>query len=316
VTPWDIALLVGVTVVWGINFAVVKAGLLQMPPIFFVALRFVVVALVLAPFLRLPARGFGRLLALSFTLGALHFSLMFVGLRSLDVATAAIAIQLQVPIAALLAALFFGDRLGWRRLLGMAAAFAGVALIAGEPRFEGDLLPLALVVAAACVWSVANIQIKQLGDDVEVLALNGWVALLGAPQLLIVSLLIERGQIAAMMAADWQVWGAIAYQTLLVTVFGYGIWTMPCRFPINQAAVHPAAAGVRRCPAWRSWPAADGADAAGGWPRDGVAVTCCAGCAVAPAIKGGLAMRRRSATDRRRTTTRVRGRAIDMLVLH
>ncbi|MEX1204451.1 MAG: EamA family transporter [Dongiaceae bacterium] len=234
-TPWDIALLVGVTVVWGINFAVVKAGLLQMPPIFFVALRFVVVALVLAPFLRLPARGFGRLLALSFTLGALHFSLMFVGLRSLDVATAAIAIQLQVPIAALLAALFFGDRLGWRRLLGMAAAFAGVALIAGEPRFDGDLLPLALVVAAACVWSVANIQIKQLGDDVEVLALNGWVALLGAPQLLIVSLLIERGQIAAMMAADWQVWGAIAYQTLLVTVFGYGIWTHAMRrFPINQ----------------------------------------------------------------------------------
>lgn len=182
----DVAGLLLVALVWGVNFAVVKAGLAELPPVFFVSLRFATVALVLLPFVRLPRQKLGRLVLLSMTLGGLHFSLMFVGLRDLDVATAAIAIQLQVPFAAILAAVFLDDRLGWRRLAGMAIAFAGVALIAGEPRIGGNLMPLALVVSAALVWAVANIQIKALGD-IDVFALSAWVAVLAAPQLFVAS---------------------------------------------------------------------------------------------------------------------------------
>lgn len=230
----DAAGLVLVALVWGVNFAVVKAGLAELPPVFFVSLRFAAVALVLLPFVRLPRQKLGRLVLLSMTLGGLHFSLMFVGLRDLDVATAAIAIQLQVPFAAILAAAFLGDRLGWRRLAGMAIAFAGVALIAGEPRIGGNLLPLALVVSAALVWAIANIQIKSLGD-IDVFALSAWVAVLAAPQLFVASLLLEDGQWAALTAAGWTAWGSVAYQVVLVTILGYGIWywTMQ-RHAVNQ----------------------------------------------------------------------------------
>lgn len=230
----DIAGLLLVALVWGVNFAVVKAGLAELPPVFFVALRFAAVALVLVPFVRLPRQKLGRLVLLSITLGGLHFSLMFVGLRDLDVATAAIAIQLQVPFAAILAAVFLDDRLGWRRLAGMAIAFAGVALIAGEPRIGGNLLPLALVVSAALVWAVANIQIKALGD-IDVFALSAWVAVLAAPQLFVASLLLEDGQWTALAAAGWTAWGSIAYQVVLVTILGYGIWYWNMqRHAVNQ----------------------------------------------------------------------------------
>jgi O-acetylserine/cysteine efflux transporter len=213
-TPRDVGALLLVAAVWGMNFAVVKVGLAELPPIFFVALRFAAVAVVLLPFVRLSRNKLPQLVALSVTLGGLHFSMMFIGLRSLDVATSAIAIQLQVPFAAILAAIVFKDKLGWRRLLGMAIAFGGVALIAGEPRFGGNLLPLVLVVSAALVWSIANIQIKALGDEVDVFALSAWVALL---------------------AASWRAWGAIAYQVVLVTIFGYGVWySVMRRHPINQ----------------------------------------------------------------------------------
>src|SRR5262245_50307460 len=170
-----VAALLAVTFVWGINFAVVKVGLAFLPPIAFVALRFLIVGLILLPWLRLPRRRLADLLLLSLVLGVVHFSLMFSGMKSLDVSTAAIAIQLQVPFAAILAAIFFKDRLGWRRLTGMAIAFAGVVLIAGEPRLQGNLRPLLLVVTAACVWAGANILIKRIGDEVDVLSLNGWV---------------------------------------------------------------------------------------------------------------------------------------------
>jgi O-acetylserine/cysteine efflux transporter len=221
-------------VVWGLNFPVVKAGLAVMPPFTFVMLRFIAVALILAPFVKRPRRPWA-LLGLSVTLGAAHFSLMFTGMRSIDAATASIAVQLQVPFAAILAALFFKDKLGWRRLSGMAIAFAGVGLIAGEPRFQGGLGPLLLVLAAACVWAFANIQIKKLGDDVGVWPLNGWISLMAVPQTALLSALTEKDQFAAIYAGGWELAAWIAYQALLVTVFGYGVWySCMRRYSVNQ----------------------------------------------------------------------------------
>ena len=230
-----IGALLAVTVVWGFNFAVVKTGLSIMPPIAFVALRFAVVGVMLLPWLRWPQRRFPDLMLLSVILGVIHFSLMFTGMRGLDVATASIAIQLQVPFAAILAAIFFKETLHWRRITGMAIAFAGVVLIAGEPRLAGNLLPLFLVIAAACTWASANIQIKRIGDDIDVLALNGWVALLAAPQLALLSWTTETGQLAAIAAADWRLWASVAFQALLVTIFGYSVWyRLMRRFSVNQ----------------------------------------------------------------------------------
>jgi O-acetylserine/cysteine efflux transporter len=230
-----IGVLLAVTVVWGFNFAVVKTGLGIMPPIAFVALRFAVVGLMLVPWLRWPPPRLRDLVVLSVILGVVHFSLMFTGMRGLDVATASIAIQLQVPFAAILAAIFFQETLHWRRLTGMAIAFAGVVLIAGEPRLSGNLLPLFLVIAAACTWASATIQIKRIGDDVDVLALNGWVALLAAPQLAVLSWAIEEGQLAAIAAADWRLWLSVAFQALLVTIFGYSVWyRLMRRFSVSQ----------------------------------------------------------------------------------
>jgi O-acetylserine/cysteine efflux transporter len=230
-----IGVLLAVTVVWGLNFAIVKTGLGIVPPIAFVALRFAVVGLMLLPWLRWPPPRLRDLVVLSVVLGVVHFSLMFTGMRGLDVATASIAIQLQVPFAAILAAIFFKETLHWRRLTGMAIAFAGVVLIAGEPRLSGNLLPLFLVIAAACTWAGATIQIKRIGDDVDVLALNGWVALSAAPQLALLSWLIEDGQLAAITAADWRLWLSVAFQALLVTIFGYSVWyRLMRRFSVNQ----------------------------------------------------------------------------------
>jgi len=226
--------MVGIMAIWGLNFAVAKIGLAQLPPILMMALRFGVVAVALGPFVKLPRGRFRPILLISVSLGLLHFSLMFTGLAGIDAATAAIAIQLQVPFAALLAAIFFKDRLGWRRALGMAIAFGGVALIAGEPRLEGSYLALALVVAAACIWSVANVQIKLLGE-IDGMVLNAWVAIFATPQLLAASLLLEQGQWAAVTAADWRAWASVLYQSVLVFGLGYGIWYRLLRlYRVNQ----------------------------------------------------------------------------------
>jgi O-acetylserine/cysteine efflux transporter len=235
VKPLHLLLFVAITVVWGGNFAVSKIGLLQIPPIMLVAMRFALVAVILLPLADIPRGKLAPIALLSVVLGLLHFSMMFTGLRDIDAATAAISIQLQVPFAALLAALAFGERPGWRRVLGMAIAFAGVAVIAGEPRLEGRYLPLALVIGAAMVWSIANILVKRLGE-VDGTQINAWMALFATPQLAVASLVLEEGQWAALQAADWRIPLVIAYQAVMVVALGYGTWyAMLKRYDVNVA---------------------------------------------------------------------------------
>lgn len=224
-----------VILVWGLNFVVAKIGLATFPPLFMIAVRFFLVALLLVWFVPRP-RGvlFRQVMVLSLTLGSVHFSLMFVGLAKVPASVAAIAVQLQVPFAALLAAFLFNDMFGWRRTLGLALSFVGIVVIAGAPEIRGDLVYVSMVLGAALVWAIGNVQVKRLAH-IDGNSLNAWISLLAAPQILAVSLLVEDGQLAAVRAAGWQAWGAIAFMAILVTIFGYGVWyAMIDRYSTNQ----------------------------------------------------------------------------------
>ena len=234
ITPLHGALFVAIMAIWGLNFVVAKISMEQLPPLLMTALRWALVAIMLVPFVGRPRGRWRQVMLVSFTLGFVHFALMFTGLRDIDASSAAIAIQLQVPFAALLSAVIFNDPLGWRRALGLAISFVGVALIAGEPRLDGHYLSLAMVIAAACIWSVVNIQIKLMGD-VDGLILIAWIGVFATPQLALGSYLIEDGQAAALVAADWRAWASIAFQAVFVVGIGYGSWYwLLKRYAINQ----------------------------------------------------------------------------------
>jgi O-acetylserine/cysteine efflux transporter len=234
----DLLLTVLVMVLWGLNFVVAKVGLQELPPMLLVGIRFLLVAVLLIGFVPFPRGHLRRIVALSISMGALHFGLMFIGIRHVDAAVASVAIQLQVPFAALLAWLFLRDRLGWHRFVGMALAFLGIVLIAGEPRMADNLWPLGLIVAASFLWAVGNIQLRGL-RAVNPMALNGWLALFAAPQMLAASVLFEDGQWEAMAGAGWRGWGAIAYMIVFVTIIGYGFWyRMAQRYPVNLTMAH------------------------------------------------------------------------------
>ena len=223
-----------VAVLWGLNFAVTKTGLEHFPPLLMVTLRFALVALLLLPFLLRQRGRLKEIVLYSFTLGFLHFSLMFSGLARVDAAVAAIVIQIQVPFTALLSAVLYKDPPGWRRLLGMALSIAGVAILAGEPRSGSSLWAVGLIIAAAMVWATSNLQMKRL-SDVDGFALNGWMALISAPLLLLTSLTLEEGQWDIVASAGWGDWGTVVYQAVVVVIVGYGLWyRLLRRHAVNQ----------------------------------------------------------------------------------
>ncbi|MGE0724691.1 MAG: DMT family transporter [Alphaproteobacteria bacterium] len=233
-TPRDRAILLFVILVWGLNFPIAKLGFTELPPLLVTAARFALVAALLVPFVPVPRGRIGHLLFISVTLGSMHFSLMFLGLSRIDSATVAIASQLTVPFAALLAAIVFKDYLGWRRGLGMAIAFSGVAVMSGEPRILDDPFPMIAVVLASLLWAIANIQIKRLGG-IDGMVLNGWMALFAAPQLLVISWLVEGEGWGRAADAGLFGWGADGYMAVMVTIVGYGLWyRLLAAYPVNQ----------------------------------------------------------------------------------
>ncbi|MEE9140430.1 MAG: EamA family transporter [Alphaproteobacteria bacterium] len=229
----DVALATLVMLIWGVNFAVAKTGLMELPPLLMMTVRFTLVAAVLVPFVRRPAIPLGQLVGVSVTLGFLHFGLFFSGLNGTDAAAAAIVLQIQVPFAVIVAAILHEDRPGWRRILGICIAFTGVALVLGRPEVESRFLSLLLILGAALVWAVANFQIKAMGE-VDGFALNGWIALFAVPQLAVASLVLEDGQLAALASAGWRGYGAVLYMALLATMVAYGLWyTLIRRYPMS-----------------------------------------------------------------------------------
>lgn len=225
-----------VLLVWASNFVVGKVALAEIPPILLMALRFTVVALVLAPFLRPQPGRMGRIALISLVQGCLHFALMFTGLAGVDAGSAAIATQLFVPFSALLAFLLLGERPTGVHWGGMALAFAGVYLLTGEPRIDPRSTHLAMVVAAAFLMAVGTVLIKRLGP-VGAMVLNAWLAVMAVPQLVFASWLFEEGQMAALAAADWRGWGGMLYMAIAATVGAHGLWFyLIGKYPVNRVA--------------------------------------------------------------------------------
>ena len=54
--PQHLALMLLCQFIWGVNFVAAKIGLQHFEPLFFVALRFSIVALLLLPFVGLPRK--------------------------------------------------------------------------------------------------------------------------------------------------------------------------------------------------------------------------------------------------------------------
>lgn len=221
-------------VIWGLGFTFAKAGLGQFPPILLMSLRFGLTALVLVWFVRPPWAHMKYLALVSFISATLQYGLTFYGLKGLDASTAVLVIQLEVPFLAIIAALMLGERIGWRRAGGMVLAFAGVALIAGEPRVQDSMFYVFLTVGGAFAWALGQVMISRLGQIGGFVCIT-WIAVLATPQMFFASWLIEDGQMASIMAADWIGWSVVIYLGLIMTALGYGIWyNLLGRLQVNQ----------------------------------------------------------------------------------
>jgi O-acetylserine/cysteine efflux transporter len=98
-----------------------------------------------------------------------------------------------------------------------------VIVSAAGPGLSANAFPILLVVAAAFSFAVANVLTKRHGPF-DPLMLTGWSSLLTVPQVMLMSLIVEHGQLATLAAADVRGWLALAYTVFLGGIVGFGVW--------------------------------------------------------------------------------------------
>ncbi len=238
----ELVILLGMCLVWGFHFVVIKVAVEQLPPIFYAAIRMSLVALLMASFLRWRPGHMVRVLTGGLCLGAINYAFMFTGLKLATASTAAIAMELYVPFATILSVIFLGDRVGWRRLVGIGLAFIGVAIIAlgKQDAANADAhiaLGIGLVAAGAFSEAIGAVFVKQ-SKAFKPLELLAWFSLVGSVGLWVLTFIFEAGQSESFAASDKLfIAGAILYSAIGGSIFGHTAyyWLLQ-RLPVSVVA--------------------------------------------------------------------------------
>ena len=231
---WQLVL---INLVWGFNIVAIKLSVDRFPPVFLSFLRFLIVGLLVWPWLRLRRGEMRWLFTAAICSGGLQFALMFTGVAlSGNMSSVAIASQLGVPFATLLSVALLGEQIHWRRWLGIGLSFVGIVVLGFNPEVFASWHGLLLVVIAAFIGAVGLVAIKRV-HDLEPLELQAWMAWGSLPLLLPLSLLLEDGQLESLRHAGTTGWMALVYSALLASLFAHtAYFALIRRYPVTSVA--------------------------------------------------------------------------------
>jgi len=173
----------------------------------------------MAWFVPIPRHVLKPLFWLALVGSTLQYGLTFNGLRYLDAGTMSLIVQAEVSFCTLIAAIWLKERLRSRHVLGMLVAFAGIYVVLGEPRIQGQWLGIGLVLGGAFMWALGQVMLRLL-RVIGGLSAIAWVSVFAAPQLLVASLLLEGNAASHLVDAGSQVCRAVAYMGAVMTAVG------------------------------------------------------------------------------------------------
>ena len=223
-------LLILLTLVWGLNWPVMKLGVTGFPPLTFRTLCMWLGLPLLWLFLRFKgtplriARRDWRELAVLTVFNMLFWhTLAILAIQTLSSGRAAILGYTMPVFSAVLGALWFGQRLGVRAWAGVAAAAGGVTLLlwhevsamAGKP--EG----VAMMLVAAATWALGTQLLRRTRIEAPTLAISFWMLVITTVWMTTVALVFEAD---AWVAPTPTVWVAIMYNAIGVFAFAQVVW--------------------------------------------------------------------------------------------
>lgn len=219
----DLFLAILMICIWGSNYAVAKIGLMDVPPFLFMALRFMLTALILLPFVPRNTKEVGPIFVYAVIIGLIHFGGIFSALALSDAALIIIVSQINVPISIMIAAFFLQEKVSLQQVFGIIVALGGVLIYTGEIDGNSSLAGLIYCLIGAMAWSVGTIWMKTR-ITVDPLPINFWMAVFATPLLFIAGLIVgEQPWVIVERLTPMAIF-SVFYQAVAIVIIGYGIW--------------------------------------------------------------------------------------------
>ena len=218
-----LALLVGVTAIWGLTFVQVQDALALYPLFAFLAVRFAISVAVLAPFAwapvkALPREGVVAGLGVGLLLAA-AYGLQTAGLELTTVTSTGFITGLYVVFTPLIALSLFGTRVPAAAWAGVAFAVVGLLLLNGVP--GGSTVGNVLVLANAVVQSFQIAAMERFAPRYDARALTFLQMTTCFVSFTVIAVALD----ALEVPRGWTVWGALLVTGVFAGALGYLIAT-------------------------------------------------------------------------------------------
>ena len=238
----DLLLILTVIVVWGVNFAVIKVGVADVPPLLLGGLRFLLAAFPAVLFLRAPKVPLRLYILYGMTISVGQFSLLFTAIHmGMPTGLASLVLQSQAFFTMVFAAFWLKEQWRANQLAGLVLAAGGLVLIGSAHGLSMPLAGFMMTIGAAAMWACGNIVTRAVGryGPMNQLAFVVWASLVPPLPLLLLSAWLEGPQAMATAVTHFSgtAFAALAYLAWAATLFGYGVWTaLLSRYPANRIA--------------------------------------------------------------------------------
>lgn len=229
-SPRQLLLLALLTLVWGVNWPVMKLGVTHFPPLSFRSLSmwlglpvlWLAVRVLRVP-LAIPRSEWRELGVLTVTNMVVWHVLAIVSVQALSSGRAAILGYTMPVFSALWGLALFGQRLRTRQLLGVAAAALGVALLLWHElgRMAGRPWAAAGMLVSAATWALGTQQLRHTRMTAPTLAIVFWMTVLTTLVMTLLAALLEHDRWAAPVPV---VWATIVFNAVLIFGFAQPVW--------------------------------------------------------------------------------------------
>jgi drug/metabolite transporter (DMT)-like permease len=229
-TPRQLWTLLALTVVWGLNWPIMKLGVSGFPAWSFRALSMWIALPVMAALVfwrglsfRIPRAQWPELLQLAVFNMLVWHTLAMLAIASLSSGRAAILGYTMPVFSALLGAWWFGQRLAPRAWGGVAAATVGVCLLLWHEltQFSGQPVAVLMMLFSALCWAWGTQRMRSTAITAPILTLTFWMTLITAVWLSLLAATTETPQWHAPSPA---VWASVLYNAVGVIAFAQVVW--------------------------------------------------------------------------------------------
>lgn len=234
--------LVVLTIVWGVNWPIMKLGVSgspahpeTYPPLTFRALSmwlglpvFALALKVMGIALTAPRPTWRPIFRLALTNMMVWHAIVIVAVQSLSSGRAAI-LGYSMPIfAALWGRLLYGDRLGGRQAMGVAAAGLGIVMLLAHEfsKLSGAPWAALAMLLAAATWALGTHELRRTTIELPLLTIGLWMMVLSGVMMALLAFVFESDR--------WRLppphtLGAIVYNAVGVFVFAQAAWFVVAR---------------------------------------------------------------------------------------